>query len=453
MSAKQLAGNMDPYFNTPNVHGDYYIGFRVTSNAGAGTLVLDNIKLDDNPSPPPKIGYAVPGTPIAQFIDDPVIPIVVLANYKSPGMIHRTYEVASTTNIYGTMGDFLWDVETTTPWIVLTKSVPEPTLQGYNFTPPRPRQHQTFTMSVDASSLAPGVHIGEITFYGILFNNDFPPPANGLIATNEPYVVRVELRVVQSGSKAGPVYLQHEIAAPMTVGGSPYEFKDAASGDPIATVHVTSGQIDYMRIRVYPNQLPQNLARFLYVKRYWQISHTGTGWTADIDFPYTDQEASMVMDPFQLRGVRQAVDSGPWEDPIIGTTSVSDPNMYMVRVMDLHPGNIGGNIALAHPYLIPSKPGEVIPTAFGLDRNYPNPFGGSAGASVTNISFDVAESRSVRIAVYNAVGMEVATLVDDILDAGRYIAQFDASGLPSGTYLCRMTAGDFVKSMPMVLSK
>jgi len=51
------------------------------------------------------------------------------------------------------------------------------------------------------------------------------------------------------------------------------------------------------------------------------------------------------------------------------------------------------------------------------------------------------------------LGMEVATLVDDVLDAGRYVAQFDASGLPSGTYLCRMTAGDFVGIVRMVLSR
>jgi len=455
MSAKELAAGLDSYFNTPveGSLGDCYIGFRVTSNSGAGQLVLDNIVLDDNPMPPPRVAYAVPGTHITQFIDDASIPISIMVNYKNPGVVNRTYEVASKTNIYGINGDFLWDVETATPWLTITKSIPEPTLQGYNFTPPRPRQHQTFTLSADPSGLGPGVHVGEITFYGILFDNNYPPPSLGYVAMNEPMVVRVEMRIVQGGSKTGPVYLQHEIAAPMTVAGSPYEFKDAASGDPIATLNVTSGQIDYMRIRVYPNQLPQNLARFMYVKRYWQISYVGTGWTADIDFPYTDSEASMIADPFQLRGVRQAVDSGPWEDPIIGTSSVSDPNMYMVRVMDLHPGNIGGNIALAHPYMAPAKPGEAIPTAFALDRNYPNPFGASTGATVTSIGFDVAESRSVRLTVYNSLGMEVATLVDDVLDPGRYVAQFDAHGLASGTYICRMIAGDFVQSMRMVLSK
>jgi len=449
MTSKQLAGIMDPYFNTPNIHQTYYVGFRVTSAANRGALAIDDIKLDDNPSPPPKIGYGLPGVPITQFIDDPDIPITVTANYKTPGTINRTYEVATTTDIYGTAGDFLWDVETTTPWLSVTKAVPDPTFQGFNFTPPRPRQFQTFTMTVNPAGLAPGVHTGYLTFYGILFNDDFPPPASGLIATNEPLVVPVILRIVQSGSKAGPASLEHSINAPMTVMGSPYDFYDIATGTPIARVNVTGGQIDQMTIRVYPNQLPQNLARYRYVKRYWQISHTGTGWMADIDFPYTDPEASMITDPFELRGIRQSISGGTWEDPISGTTSVSDPMTNTVTVMNLNSTNIGGNIALAHPYMMMYRDADgAIPTAFSLERNYPNPFN-----PTTTVTFNMAEERNVRLVVYNALGMEVAELVDDILGAGRYTVTFDASALPSGSYLCRMIAGDFVESMQMTLSK
>jgi len=449
MTSKQLAGVMDPYFNTPNIHQVYYVGFRVNSGANRGALAIDDIKLDDNPSPPPKIGYGLPGVPITQFIDDPTIPIVVTANYKTPGTVNRTYEVATTTNIYGSAGDFLWDVETTTPWMTVTKAVPDPTLQNFNFTPPRPRQFQTFTMSIDPSGLAPGVHTGYLTFYGILFNDDFPPPASGLVATNEPFVVPVQLRIIQSGSGAGPASLAHSINAPMTVMGSPYDFYDVSTGTPIARVNVTSGQIDQMTIRVYPNQLPQNLARYRYVKRYWQISHVGTGWTADIDFPYTDPEASMVTDPFQLRGIRQAVNLGAWEDPISGTSSVSDPMTNTVTVMNLNHTNIGGNIALAHPYMTMFRDVDgAVPTAFSLERNYPNPFN-----PTTTMTFNVAEERNVRLVVYNALGMEVAELVHDILGAGRYSVTFDASALPSGSYLCRMIAGDFVESVQMTLSK
>ena len=446
MTAKQLAGGLDPYFNTPLVNGLYFIGFRVSSAAGAGAVVIDDIVVADNPSPPPKIAFGMTGDPLNTFIDNPDSKILVQANYKSPGLITRTYEVVSNTNIYGANGDFLWDVETTTPWITLTKATPEPTLQGYNLNPPRPRQFQDFTMTVNPNGLAPGLHVGQITFYGILFNDDFPPPANGLIATNEPLTVDVELRIISAGTKIGPD--SEEASYGIMTAGNTYQFNATGTGNPIATVEVTSGVINGMTIRTFPNQLPLNLARMLYVKRYWQITHTGTGWTANVTFPYSDQEATMVNDRNQLRGVRQAVPRGMWEDPIMGTSSASDPAMNLVKVFDFNELNIGGNIALAQPYFIYGKVGDGIPTNFGIERNYPNPF-----ISSTSITFNMAEERAVRLVVYNSLGMEVAELVNDVVGAGRYSVQFDASALPTGTYICRMTAGDFVQSTQMVLSK
>jgi hypothetical protein len=446
MTAKQLAGGLDPYFNTPSQPGVYFIGFRVSSNAGAGAVVIDDIVLDDNPSPPPKIAFGNPGDPVHTFIDTPLKKLQFTATYKVPGLINKTYEVQSMTHIYGANGDFLWDVETNTPWITLTKSTPEPTAQGYNFAPPRPRQFQDFTLTINPSGLAPGLHVGQITFYGILFNDDFPPPSSGLIATNEPLNIDVELRVVNAGTKSGT---QFEEATLSSLGsGNTYNFTAPGTGNPIASVEVTGGSITGMTIRVYPNQLPQNLARMLYVKRYWQITTTGGGWwTANITFPYSDQEAVMIADRNQLHGVRQAVALGQWEDPIMGTSSASNPGNNLVTVFDLNPTNSTGNIALAQSYMM-GKPGDALPTVFGLEQNYPNPFNPS-----TNVSFTVAEERAVRLVVYNNLGMEVGELVNDVLPQGRYTISFDARDLPSGTYVCRIIAGDYSKTIQMVLSK
>ena len=451
-TAKQLwvmAGEAgSPFFNTPQGSaGFYYIGIHVVTNGTGYAWTMDNIKLDDNPSPPPKIGYGAPGAAISTFINTNTPPIVVSVNYKTPVIVNKTYEVANTINIYGANGDFLWDVETADSWITLTKESPDPTLQGYNFTPPRPRQNQTFTMTINPAGMAPGVHIGYLNFYGILFNDDFPPPGSGLIATNQILRVPVELRIINAGGKSGPASITATFA-PMTVAGSPYAFIDPNSGTPIANVRVTAGQIDKMTITCYPNQLPQNLARMLYVKRYWQITHTGTGWTADIDFPYADTEASMVFDRSQLRGVRQAVPLGAWEDPINGTTSVSDVLNNYVTVSNLNEFNIGGNLALAHPYFVFGRGTGEAPSSFGLDQNYPNPFNPS-----TSIMYAVREQRHVRIAVYNSLGEEVAVLVDRTQPAGRYEVMFDATNLPSGTYVYRMTAGDFTQTQMMTLTK
>jgi hypothetical protein len=448
VNAKMLGGGFDPYFNTPFYTGAYYIAMRFTTSGTNAYFSVDNLKLDDNPSPPPKIAFGLPGADLSTYIDNPFVKITLLANYKLPGIINRTYEVQNKINIYGLNGDFLWDVETSTPWIKLTKETPNPTLQGYNLTPPRPRQFQTFTMSVNPSGLAPGTHMGAITFYGILFNNDFPPPASGLVATNEPLTIAVELIITTAGSKTGTSAITQTISTPLTVPGSPYNFVDPNTGDPIATVEVTSGQIATMTITAFPNQLPQNLQRKLFVKRYWQIQHTGSGWTANVTFPYADIEASMITDKMQLRGVRQAVMLGAWEDPIMGTSSASDPMTNSVKVHDFNEWNIGGNIALSHPYFVAGKSSAGVPETFGLEQNYPNPFN-----PTTSIVFTVAEERAVRLAVYNGLGAEVAELVNDVLPAGRYEVTFDASDLPSGTYIYRMLAGEFTATQRMTLSK
>ncbi len=439
----------DPYFNTlAGQDGIYYIGIHVTTGTTGYRWSLDNIKFDDNPSPPPKIAYGLPGAPIGDFIDTGSPPIQISATYKQPGLINRIYQVASSTDIYGPNGDFLWAVETNTPWLSVSMEAPDITLQGYNTTPARPRQFQTFTLSVNTSGLAPGVHYGTLVFYGILFNDDFPPPNKGLVALNEPLRVPVELRIISTGYKPGGGSLERRIC-PLTVAGSPYDFVDAVTMDPIATVNVTSGQITCMTIRCFPNQLPLNLARKRYVQRYWQIEYTGSGWTADITFPYADTEASMVLDPDQLRGIRQPAPLSQWEDPIIHTTSISDVLNRSVTVRDLDEFNIIGNIALAHPYLIFGRDGEgALPAEFALMQNYPNPFN-----PVTSVEYAVPEEQYVRIAVYNQLGMEVAVLVDGVRPAGYHTALFDATDLASGMYLCRMTAGEFVQTRTMTLSK
>jgi hypothetical protein len=448
LSATDLAGGLDPYFNTPLYNGTFFVALRFTTSGTNAYFSIDNIVFDDNPSPPPKTAFGLPGADLSTYIDNPAYKITVMANYKQPGVINRTYEVQSKTNIYGINGDFLWDVETSTPWITLTKETPNPTMQGYNLTPPRPRQNQTFTMSVNSAGLPAGTHTGEITFYGILFNDDFPPPANGLVATNEPLTITVELIITNAGSKSGPSSITQTISTPLTVPGSPYNFVDPNTGDPIATVEVTSGQIDAMTITAFPNQLPQNLQRKLFVKRYWQIQHTGSGWTANVTFPYADIEASMITDKMQLRGVRQPVMLGGWEDPITGTSSASDPLTNSVKVHDFNEWNIGGNIALTQPYFVAGKSGAGVTETFGLEQNYPNPFN-----PTTSIVFTVAEERAVRLAVYNGLGAEVAELVNDVLPAGRYEVTFDASDLPSGTYIYRMLAGEFTATQRMTLSK
>jgi hypothetical protein len=89
-----------------------------------------------------------------------------------------------------------------------------------------------------------------------------------------------------------------------------------------------------------------------------------------------------------------------------------------------------------------------LPEKFNLYQNYPNPFNPS-----TNIRFEIPERANVLIKVYNILGKEMATLVNEQKEAGLYEINYDASKLSSGVYICSIQAGDFFESRKMILMK
>jgi len=101
---------------------------------------------------------------------------------------------------------------------------------------------------------------------------------------------------------------------------------------------------------------------------------------------------------------------------------------------------------------------ETFPTAFSLEQNYPNPFNPS-----TSIQYAVSSRQLVSLKVYDVLGNEVATLVNEEKPAGTYEVEFDAStlkgsvsakgGYASGVYFYKLQAGDFIQTKKMVLMK
>lgn len=94
------------------------------------------------------------------------------------------------------------------------------------------------------------------------------------------------------------------------------------------------------------------------------------------------------------------------------------------------------------------KAGNEIPKEFRLSQNYPNPFN-----PTTVISYDLPKRSHVLIAVYDVLGREVKTLVNENQQAGSYHVTLDASDLPSGMYFYRIVAGNFIKTRKLVLVK
>jgi len=89
-----------------------------------------------------------------------------------------------------------------------------------------------------------------------------------------------------------------------------------------------------------------------------------------------------------------------------------------------------------------------IPVKYALTQNYPNPFNPS-----TTISYQLPVDAFVTLKVYDMMGKEVATLVNNLKRAGGYDVSFDATNLPSGTYFYRMIAGNFSDVKKMTILK
>jgi len=89
-----------------------------------------------------------------------------------------------------------------------------------------------------------------------------------------------------------------------------------------------------------------------------------------------------------------------------------------------------------------------LPTEYKLHQNFPNPFN-----PVTNINFDIIKSGVVKITVYDLLGREVETLVNQDMSPGRYKLDLNAANYASGMYLYKITTNDFVDVKKMLIIK
>lgn len=117
--------------------------------------------------------------------------------------------------------------------------------------------------------------------------------------------------------------------------------------------------------------------------------------------------------------------------------TIPDPSLqYKIEAVKLPNGTTGVNDQ------------SDVPTEFNLNQNYPNPFN-----PTTTISYSLPTNGFVTLKVYDILGKEVVTLVNEEKTEGNYSVDFDGSKLASGTYLCRIVSGAFIQTKKMVLMK
>jgi hypothetical protein len=92
--------------------------------------------------------------------------------------------------------------------------------------------------------------------------------------------------------------------------------------------------------------------------------------------------------------------------------------------------------------------GAEVPREFALSQNYPNPFN-----PTTAIRFQITDHGLVTMKVYDVLGREVTTLVNDVKEPGAYTVRWDATGFASGVYFYRLVSGTFVQTKRLMLLK
>jgi hypothetical protein len=134
----------------------------------------------------------------------------------------------------------------------------------------------------------------------------------------------------------------------------------------------------------------------------------------------------------------------------INTTTHTLGQQYKItvnNVTDLSGNLISANNNSAEYTLDPNNiEDEQIPTEFLLSQNYPNPFNPS-----TKISWQSPEGSHQTLKIYDVLGNEVATLVDEFREAGRYEIEFNSENLASGVYIYRLQTTVFTETKKMVL--
>jgi len=150
---------------------------------------------------------------------------------------------------------------------------------------------------------------------------------------------------------------------------------------------------------------------------------------------------------------REAFSQGPWVKRALGGFEVARIEVVRAPAGPLFTGQIiagtyGGGVHQSTGPLTSVGEKADIPDEFALEQNYPNPFN-----PTTTLRFSIPYSAFVILKVYDLLGREVATLVNEVRVPGSHEVMWDARGMSSGVYFYRLAAGEFVATKKLLFTK
>ena len=155
----------------------------------------------------------------------------------------------------------------------------------------------------------------------------------------------------------------------------------------------------------------------------------------------------VMIDEFKVDGPK-----GSWHKKSYDLSKYTGMNIFFAlnyHLMDAGPlGRSSDNLWIDHFILTGNDLGNSVPETFLLRQNFPNPFNPN-----TEIVFSVPERSNVSIKIYDALGKQIAELVNGTYDSGNYSFSFDGSNFASGVYFYKMVAGSFQDTKKMDLVK
>jgi len=263
------------------------------------------------------------------------------------------------------------------------------------------------------------------------------------------YVWQYHVRYTSSQGSVSYYYLVRVVADTLMSNGIWYKHLDYAADDPLDYPYIAYRRVDSSTACVYRYQegaIPAEIlldslcakerdlfGDFILVTCLRVDTSTIFGVQTGIkDFQYSIVPGTPVMTFARGFGLVHRTELYAWSEPA-----------YTIYT-DLQYARINGQEYGTLVTVQQSKP--ELPRRFSLAQNYPNPFN-----PTTVVSYQLPVGSNVRLVIFDILGREVATLVNERKAPGSYSVKFDGSHLASGVYFYRIVAGSFAETKRLLL--